>query len=254
MSSLQERVAIVTGASSGIGRAAALLFAQAGAAVVVGARRQSSLDEVVAEILATGGRAVGIAGDVRDDAFAKALVQHADDHFGGLDIAFNNAGTLGPMGATPDIALADWQQTLDTNLTSAFLGARHQIPAMRSRGGGSIIFTSTFVGHTVGFPGVAAYAASKSGLIGLAKALATECGTDGIRVNALLPGGTETPMAHAMNGTPEALAQVAHLHALKRIAQPEEIAQAALYLASDSASFITGSAMLVDGGVSVQRG
>ena len=108
MSSLQERVAIVTGASSGIGRAAALLFAQAGAAVVVGARRQSSLDEVVAEIRATGGRAVGVAGDVRDDAFAKALVQHANDHFGGLDIAFNNAGTLGPMGATPDIALADW--------------------------------------------------------------------------------------------------------------------------------------------------
>ena len=254
MSSLQERVAIVTGASSGIGRAAALLFAQAGAAVVVGARRQSSLDEVVAEIRATGGRAVGVAGDVRDDAFAKALVQHANDHFGGLDIAFNNAGTLGPMGATPDIAISDWQQTLDTNLTGAFLGARHQIPAMRLRGGGSIIFTSTFVGHTAGFPGVAAYAASKSGLIGLAKALATECGVDGIRVNALLPGGTETPMAHAMNGTPEALAQVAHLHALKRIAQPEEIAQAALYLASDSASFVTGTAMLVDGGVSVQRG
>jgi NAD(P)-dependent dehydrogenase (short-subunit alcohol dehydrogenase family) len=255
MPRLDNKIAIVTGASSGIGRAAALLFAQAGAAVVVGARRQAELDQLAAAIAQQGGRAAAVAGDVRDEAYAQALVATAVARFGGLDVAFNNAGTMGPLQPTPGVPLAAWQDTLDTNLTSAFLGAKHQIPAMRARGGGgSVIFTSTFVGHTAAFPGTAAYAASKAGLVGLTQALATEFGAHGVRVNALLPGGTLTPMAHAMNATPEALAQVAQLHALKRLAEPEEIARAALYLASDAASFVTGTAMLVDGGVSVQRG
>lgn len=252
--SLQHRVAIITGASSGIGRAAALLFAQAGAAVVVGARRQAELDQLATSIAQQGGRAVALAGDVREEAYAHALVATAVEHFGGLDVAFNNAGTLGPLQPTPDMPLGDWRDTLDTNLTSAFLGAKHQLPALVARGGGSLIFTSTFVGHTAGFAGTAAYAASKAGLVGLTQALAAEFGARGVRVNALLPGGTLTPMAHAMNATPEALTQVAGLHALKRLAQPQEIAQAALYLASDAASFVTGTAMLVDGGVSIQRG
>lgn len=253
MHALTGKVAIVTGASSGIGRAAALLFAQNGARVVVGARRQAELDSLVAQIHAAGGEAHSVAGDVRDDAFAQRLVQRAVEHFGGLDVAFNNAGIIGESGPTPGISAAGWQEAIDTNLTSAFYGAKHQIPAMLARGGGSILFTSTFVGHTVGFPGVAAYAASKAGLIGLTQALAAEFGPQGVRVNALLPGGTLTPMAHAMNSTPEALAQVASLHALKRLAQPEEIAQAALYLASNASSFMTGTAMLVDGGVSINR-
>ena len=252
--SLSHRVAIVTGASSGIGRAAALLFAEAGAAVVVGARRQAELDQLVAAITQQGGSAAAVAGDVRDEAYAQALVATAVERFGGLDIAFNNAGTMGPLQPTPDVQSSDWRDTLETNLTSAFLGAKHQIPAMLARGGGSIILTSTFVGYTAAFAGTAAYAASKAGLIGLTQALATEFGAKAIRVNALLPGGTLTPMARAMNGTPEVLAQVAQLHALKRLAQPREIAQAALYLASDAASFVTGTAMLVDGGVSIQRG
>lgn len=253
MKVLAGKVALVTGASSGIGRAAALLFAQHGACVVVGARRQGALDELVQQIHAAGGAAHSVAGDVRDESFAQRLVAQAVERFGGLDIAFNNAGTLGESGPTPGISAAGWQDALDTNLTSAFFGAKHQIPALLRRGGGSIVFTSTFVGHTVGFPGVAAYAASKAGLIGLTQALAAELGPQGVRVNALLPGGTLTPMAHAMNGSPEALAQVANLHALKRLAQPEELAQAALYLASDASSFMTGTAMLVDGGVSINR-
>ena len=253
MKVLADKVAIVTGASSGIGRAAALLFAQQGASVVVGARRQGALDDLVQQIRAAGGAAHSVAGDVRDESFAQRLVAQAVEHFGGLDIAFNNAGTLGESGPTPGISAAGWQDALDTNLTSAFFGAKHQIPALLQRGGGSIVFTSTFVGHTVGFPGVAAYAASKAGLIGLTQALAAELGPQGVRVNALLPGGTLTPMAHAMNGSPKALAQVASLHALKRLAQPEELAQAALYLASDASSFMTGTAMLVDGGVSINR-
>ena len=143
MSALADKIAVITGASSGIGRAAALLFAREGAELVVGARRQAELDALVAEIAARGGRAVALAGDVREDAYARALVQTALASFGGLDIAFNNAGTLGEMGATPDVSLAGWHDTIDTNLTSAFLAARHQIPAMLARGGGSLIFTST---------------------------------------------------------------------------------------------------------------
>lgn len=253
MTVLADKVAIVTGASSGIGRATALLLARMGAAVVAGARRQPELDSLVAEIRQQGGHAVAVAGDVREEAFASALVDHAVKHFGGLDIAFNNAGTLGEMGPTLDISSAGWREALDTNLTSAFYGARHQIPAMLERGAGSIIFTSTFVGHTAGFPGVAAYAASKAGLIGLTQALAVEFGPQSVRVNAILPGGTDTPMAREMNSTQEAMAQVASLHALKRIAQPEEIAQAVLFLASDASSFMTGATMLVDGGVSINR-
>lgn len=253
MKRLQGKSAIITGASSGIGRAAALLFASEGASVVLGARRASALGSVVDEIEGTGGAATSLAGDLRDEAYARDLVALAEDRYGRLDIALNNAGTLGAMGNTLDIELHGWQETIDTNLTSAFLGAKHQIPAMLKKGAGSLIFTSTFVGHTVGFPGVAAYAASKSGIVGLTQVLASEFGPMGIRVNALLPGGTDTPMAREMNSSPEALAHAAGLHALKRIAHPTEIAAAAVFLASDQSSFMTGAAMLVDGGVSINR-
>lgn len=254
MQTLQGKVAIITGASSGIGRATALLLAEHGAAVVLGARRLSPLQALADRIESSGGRACALAGDVRDDGYAQALVRQAQQAYGGLDIAFNNAGTLGPIGPTSEVSLEDWRDALDTNLTSAFLGARHQLPALVARGGGSLIFTSTFVGHTAGFAGVAAYAASKSGLIGLVQALAVEAGPAKVRVNALLPGGTDTPMAREMNGSPEQLAAVARLHSLGRIARPDEIAQAVLFLASDASSFVTGSAMRVDGGVSIHRG
>ena len=124
---------------------------------------------------------------------------------------------------------------------------------MLARGGGSLIFTSTFVGHTVGFPGMGAYAASKAGLVGLTQVIAAEFGAKGIRANALLPGGTDTPMGRAVSNTPEMRAFVEGLHALKRLAEPQEIAQAALFLASDASSFVTGTALLADGGVSITR-
>lgn len=250
---LSNKVAIITGASSGIGRASARLFAREGAQLVVGGRRQAELDDLVEEISLSGGQAVSLAGDVRSEAYARALVALAVDRFGGLDIAFNNAGTTGAVGGVETLEMAQWQETLETNLTSAFVGAKHQIPAMQARGGGSLIFTSTFVGHTLGLPGMAAYGASKAGLIGLTQVLAAEFGAQGIRVNALLPGGTDTPMGRAFTNTPESLAFVQNLHALKRLAQPEEIAQSALYLASDAASFTTGIALLADGGVSICR-
>jgi len=252
MSTLENKVAIVTGASAGIGYATAKLFAQEGAKVVVAARRQVELEALVAEIKSAGGNAVALAGDVKEETYANALVELAIEAFGGVDIAFNNVGTLGPMEPTIDVSLADWNHIIATNLTSAFLGAKYQVPAMVNRGGGSLIFTSTFVGYTAGFPGLGTYAASKSALIGLTQALAVEHGEQGVRVNALLPGATNTAMFREHNGTQEAQEFIANLTAMRRIASPEEIAHSALYLAS-AASFSTGTALLVDGGVSINR-
>ncbi|MFT4132547.1 SDR family oxidoreductase [Labrys sp. (in: a-proteobacteria)] len=252
-SALENKVAIITGASSGIGEAAARLFAAEGSAVILSGRRRDALDKVAAEIAAAGGKAVAVPGNIQDEDHQIALVEAAQQRFGGLDIAFNNAGTTGDMAPLTEISLESWRDTLEVNLTSAFLAARHQIPAMLGRGGGALVFTSTFVGHTVGFPGMAAYAASKAGLVGLTQVIAAEYSAKGIRANALLPGGTDTPMGRSVSNTPEARAFVEGLHALKRLATPEEIARSALYLVSDLSSFVTGTALLADGGVSITR-
>lgn len=250
---LEGKVALITGASSGIGRATARLFAAEGAKVVAGARRAGELDQLVTEIVAGGGSAVAFAGDVRSEDYARALVELAVQRYGRLDIAFNNAGTLGEGGASIGVSAAGWNDTLAVNLTGAFLGAKHQIAQMLKNGGGSVIFTSTFVGHTFAFPGVAAYAASKSGLIGLTQALAAEYGPKRVRVNAMLPGAVDTDMYRDMNDTAESQAFVTNLHALKRVATPDELARSVLYLASDDSSFVTGTASLVDGGASITR-
>ncbi|WP_044559657.1 SDR family oxidoreductase [Azospirillum sp. B4] len=253
MARLRNKVALVTGASAGIGRATALLFAAEGAKVVVGARRQAELDSLVAEIEAAGGQAVALAGDVQHEDYNQALVALAVERFGRLDVAFNNAGTLGEAGPSTGVSEAGWTNTLAVNLTGPFLGAKHQIAQMVRNGGGSVIFTSTFVGHTFAFPGLAAYAASKSGLIGLTQALAAEFGPQGVRVNAVLPGAVETEMYHAANDTAEKRDWLNNAHALRRAGQPEELARSVLYLASDDSSFVTGTAQLVDGGISITR-
>ncbi|WP_223266928.1 SDR family oxidoreductase [Luteimonas gilva] len=251
--SLRDKVAIVTGASSGIGRATAKLFAAEGASVVLAARSAGPLRTLADEISAAGGSATARAGDVRDEDFAASLARAALEAYGGLDIAFNNAGAIGQMGATPEIGREGWNEAIDTNLTGSFLCAKHQLPLMVERGGGSMVFTSSFVGHTASFPGVAAYAASKAGLIGLMQTLAVEFGPRGVRVNALLPGATDTLMYRQMIDTPEAREFITGLYALKRIATPEEMARSVLYLAGDDSSFVTGTAFAVEGGVSINR-
>ncbi len=247
---LKDKTIIITGASSGIGAAGARLFAAEGANVLLGARRGDALDLQVETIEQSGGTAACLAGDVTDEGYARALVDMAQSRFGGLHGAFNNAGMTGTLGPLPEMDVATWAEVIDTNLTSAFYAAKHQVPALLAQGGGSILFTSSFVGHTIGLPGMGAYAASKAGLIGLAMVLAAEHGAEGLRANALLPGGTLTPMA----GTDPAFHEaVRSFHALKRMATPEEIAQAALFLLSDAASFVTGTAFLADGGNSITK-
>lgn len=248
---LEGKSIIITGASSGIGAAAAKLFGEEGASLVLGARREAELEAVAAAVNRAGGRATAMAGDVRDPDFAGALVDRALEACGGLDGAFNNAGIVGSFGAVPETSLADWHEVLDVNLTAAFLAARAQIPALRARGGGSIVFTSSFVGYSnAGLPGMAAYAASKAGINGLVQSLAAEHARENVRVTALMPGGTVTALGG--EGDPATLDFVAGLHPMRRMADPREIAEAALFLLSDASRFVTGSPMIVDGGMSVR--
>lgn len=244
MALLDGKVAIITGASSGIGRAIAIMFAAHGAAVVLTARRKTLLNEVAHSIHDSDGRAEVVAGDISCAHTHDQLIETALSKFGGLDIAINNAGIVGAVKPLTELTLEEWQETLDTNLTAAFLGARSQIPAMLQRGGGSIVFTSSFVGTSVGLPNMTAYGASKAALMGLVKGITAEYASQGIRANALLPGGTDTDIA----GDQETKEWAAGLHAMKRIALPEEIASAALFLASPMSSFVTGSALFADGG------
>jgi NAD(P)-dependent dehydrogenase (short-subunit alcohol dehydrogenase family) len=253
MDLLAGKVAIVMGASSGIGRATALRFAAEGARVVLGARRQGLLDEVVGEITSAGGEAVAYAGDVLREETAEHTVGLALEKFGRLDIAFNNSSTDGERGPAIGLSLAGFQKTLAINLTGAFLGAKHQIPAMIKSGGGSVIFTSTIMGSTFSAPEMAAYASSKAGLVGLTQTLAVEYGPQGVRVNSIVPGAVDTGMFKRAYPSPEAAAFVGNLHALKRIASPDEIAGSIVYLASDLSGFQTGTAMIVDGGFSINR-
>ncbi len=253
MGRLSGKIVVVTGASAGIGQASAKLFAKEGAKIVAGARRATELDRLVTAINAEGGEAVALAGDVGSEDYAQALVALAVKRFGRLDMAFNNAGTLGEAGPSTSISKKGWDDTLAVNLTGSFLCAKHQIAQMLKNGGGAVLFTSSFVGHTVGFPGVAAYAASKAGLIGLTQALAAEFGPKGVRVNSILPGAVDTDMYRGMNSTEDAQAFVRNMHALKRVATPLEAARTALYLLSDDAAFVTGTAVLMDGGVSINR-
>jgi NAD(P)-dependent dehydrogenase (short-subunit alcohol dehydrogenase family) len=244
MALLQGKSIIVTGASSGIGLAAARLFASEGAQLVLVARRAEKLEEVAREIAGDGGAAVACPGDVTDPEAHERAVEAALRAYGRLDGAFNNAGSVGAMKPIAELSVEEWSEALAVNLTSAFLAARAQVPAMLSSSGGSLVFTGTFVGTSVGLPGMGAYASAKAGLSGLVKSLAADYAHRGIRANALLAGGTDTPAA----GSEENKAWAAQLHPVRRIARPEEIAKAAMFLLSDLSSFVIGSNLWADGG------
>lgn len=249
MSLLSNKVAIITGASSGIGRASAILFAREGASVVVGARRQPELDLLVEEIRHEGGQAVSLAGDVKSETYARALVDLALTRFGGLDIAFNNAGVeQGPI-PLADLSEEDFDRLTAIDLRGVFLCMKYQIPLLRERGGGSIVNTSSGAG-IVGIPEQAGYVAVKHGVVGMSRSVALEVIKDKIRVNAICPGIIETPMIldRVTGGDEKAQQEMVKQEPIGRMGKPEEIAAAVLYMCSDAAHFMVGHALVIDGG------
>jgi len=252
MAVLDGKVALVTGAGSGIGRAAAVALAAAGARVVVNDLGPDGLDETVAAVGGAGGEAAPAVGDVRSRADVAAAVDVARDRFGGLDVVLANAAvSVYQELEHQDEATIDL--VLDTDLKGALLTAQLAIPELRRRGGGSIVFVSSVQAY-VTLPGCVPYAAAKAGLVAAARALAPEVGRHGIRVNALAPGTIDTPMLHrdlAGMNREEAdrfIAQVADANALGRIGTPEEIADVVVFLASDASRYVTGTSIVVDGG------
>lgn len=251
MSEFEGRVALVTGAASGIGRASARLFAEAGAQVVVADIDAQGAAETVALIAEAGGDALAVAVDVADGGSVRQMVDRTIERYGRLDIAHNNAGIMGAGADIVDMDDAVWQRGIDVMLTGVFLCMKHEIPHMLEQGRGVVVNTSSGAG-LIGFPGQANYVAAKHGVIGLTRSAALEYVARGVRVNAICPGTARSRMVDEwMAGSAEAEAEVAALHPIGRIAEPEEIARAALWLASDAASFVVGVALPVDGGYTV---
>ena len=246
--SFAQRVIIVTGGGSGIGRATALLLAKRGAAVVVADVDDRQGNEAVSEIRDAGARAGYIRTDVSKEADVEAMVRYAVSEFGGLHGAFNNAGITGKGGPLTDVTLSEWQRVIDINQTGVFLCMKHEIALMLKTGGGAIVNTSSGAGIT-GSPNQPEYVTSKHAVIGLTRAAAVDYSGRGIRINAILPGGSETPM---LLGTfardPLVKRIVENGHPIGRLANPVEIGEGAAWLLSDAASFVTGACIAVDGG------
>jgi NAD(P)-dependent dehydrogenase (short-subunit alcohol dehydrogenase family) len=242
---LLNKVAIVTGAGGGIGRAVALLYADNGARVMISDIDEANGMSVVAEITAAGGQAAFRHADVADADAHVALVAACVQKFGGLHIACNNAGIAGISAPLAETSPEDWRRVIDINLSGVFYGLRAQIPAIAKSGGGSIINIASVMGQ-VAMANVSPYVASKHGVVGLTRAAALETAAQNIRVNAIGPGFIETPMASQMSQP--AKDHIANLHALKRWGTAAEIAELALWLATDKASFATGAYYLLDGG------
>ena len=239
------KVALVTGASGGIGKATALAFAQCGAHVVVSDVQDEKGAETVSQIEATGGTAVYQNCNVADATSVQALVARAVDEFGGLDFAHNNAGINDPMSNQWDDDI--WARDMAVNLTGVMMCMRAELAAMKERGGGAIVNTAS-VNGIVGNPSQPAYVASKHGVVGLTRSAALKHARDGIRVNAVCPGVVDTPMVEAVAKIPQYREAMEKMTPMGRMAQPEEIAAGVLWLCSDMASFVTGHPLVIDGG------
>ena len=245
------RVALVTGGGSGLGQAAARLLAERGAKVVVADVNDDGGADTVKQCEAAGGEATFVHTDVTDEQQVAAAIATAVDTWGRLDAALNNAGTTGPSKPTADYSLDEWNAVVALNLTSVFLCLKHEIPQMVSQGGGAIVNTSSGAG-LVGFAGLPGYVATKHGVIGLTRAAALEYVKAGVRVNAVCPGSTRTPMLEGFMGGDPVIEQAMENSApIGRLARPDEIAEAMVWLLSDAASFVIGHAFAVDGGAVV---
>lgn len=241
----EGKVAIVTGASGGIGRASALMFAASGASVVVSDLQDEKGQETVDLITAAGGTAIFQHCDVSDEAQVKQLVAAAVTNFGGLDFAHNNAGVNRP--GSNEWQTADWNLSLNVNLSAVMYCMREEIAAMQERGGGAIVNTAS-VNGLVGNPSQPGYVASKHGVVGLTRSAALRFAKEGIRVNAVCPGVVDTPMVEAISSIPQYREAIEKMTPMGRMAQPEEIAGAVLWLCSDQSSFVTGHPLVIDGG------
>jgi NAD(P)-dependent dehydrogenase (short-subunit alcohol dehydrogenase family) len=249
MSKLNGKVAVVTGAASGLGRASALRFAGEGAAVVVADLNSQGGELVVSEIAAAGGRAVYQRTDVTSESEIKSLIDRAVREWGRLDITYNNAGVIGATGTLESVTEADWDKTFAILTKAVFFGIKHSIAPMRAAGGGSIISTASIAGMSGSFR-LHAYSSAKAAVINLTRTAALEVGKDKIRVNCICPGIINTPLVHgSAPAAKEALDPLlANAQALKRAGDADDIAKMALFLASDDSSWVTGAAMVVDGG------
>ncbi|UBF27424.1 glucose 1-dehydrogenase [Kovacikia minuta CCNUW1] len=247
---LLNKVALITGAGSGIGRESALLFAKEGAQVVVCDLNQEAGQETVSMIQAADGQATFVPADVSKASDAKAMIEAAETAYGKLNILFNNAGIFHPAdGSVLDTEEAVWDLTMNVNLKGVFLGCKYGIPALLRAGGGSIINTASFVAVMGAATSQVAYTASKGGVLSLTREISVEFARQNIRVNALCPGPVETPLlAELMSDPARRQRRLVHIPP-GRLAQATEIAQVALFLASDESSFVNGSTFLVDGGI-----
>jgi len=252
MNEFQGKVAVVTGGTSGIGRAAAIAYAQEGAKVVVAGRRAAEGEETVRLVHAQGGEAIFVPTDVAQESQVKNLIERTLEHFARLDFAFNNAGIEQEPTPFLEQTVDTYDQVMGINVKGVWLSMKYEIPAMLKTGGGSIVNTSSGLG-VIGMPGVEVYVASKHAVIGLTKSAALEFGKEGIRVNAVLPAVIDTDMFQRFAGEkPEFRAQITALHPIGRIGKSKEIADAAIWLSSSRSSFVTGHSLLVDGGFTAQ--